>query len=633
LLPSLADQEAWKTRWKWFGYSVDVDGDLACVVAAISGEVYIFERDDGDDDTTGGSWAQMDKLIFEDWIVTECLIAGNTLAVQTLDLQSGIFDNLQLYVYNEDTDKFVFLQSVFPADGAKVLSRDYLIFSTSYTSPPSNRTVYDGVHIYNRQSERDPFTLLQFLNASKYDPMFGARLALDKDVLVVHSNNATIFFSERDGYWEEALVFDAAYLSYQISGRNVMVTGHDKHGNKDASASEDMVHDIFAFSLDDCIQQKMPTQFPSLTMATTPPASAVPCYEINVTVTFHLFPGHTSWDIKKDLGESGSGSSVIIKSYQGAWNDLSETRSWSICLQEGQYKFTIYDSEGNYSVTSGDRVIATGNEFGDSHVTSFPMPYDLAPSTMSSTSHVPPATLSPTVSPTVTCYLTEVSIWPDKYPDETEWSISKVSTINGRNELNVASDNRPITDFVVDGRSYTAVHMRNSAIDTSAAGMLCDCGLGRIQCKCQGQICLIKRGDNFFSDKVQNCEVGGGVAAVIYNNGVETSAAYTLSPYTAVIPAIFITEADGQYLLENGLGQSASIAASSQPLPLAQDTLNVVSMCLPEGRYQFTIIDSGNNGICCGNGDGEYNIATGGKIVVQGKGDFGSNETNLFNIP
>ena len=58
---------------------------------------------------------------------------------------------------------------------------------------------------------------------------------------------------------------------------------------------------------------------------------------------------------------------------------------------------------------------------------------------------------------------------------------------------------------------------------------------------------------------------------------------------------------------------------------LYQDTIT-----LPKADcYKFTIMDAGNNGICCANGTGVYEISSNGVIIKQG-GQFGASETSEF---
>ncbi len=53
-------------------------------------------------------------------------------------------------------------------------------------------------------------------------------------------------------------------------------------------------------------------------------------------------------------------------------------------------------------------------------------------------------------------------------------------------------------------------------------------------------------------------------------------------------------------------------------------------LCLPDGCYDFMILDAGGNGICCQNGQGSYKILDGDGNVLASGGQFGSEESKLF---
>merc|ERR1712232_1185097 len=53
------------------------------------------------------------------------------------------------------------------------------------------------------------------------------------------------------------------------------------------------------------------------------------------------------------------------------------------------------------------------------------------------------------------------------------------------------------------------------------------------------------------------------------------------------------------------------------------------SYCLAEGKYQFAITDSYGDGICCGYGEGKYEIWGDGALLHTG-GDFGQSGSEIF---
>ncbi|MCE9679352.1 S8 family serine peptidase [Shewanella sp. AS1] len=100
-----------------------------------------------------------------------------------------------------------------------------------------------------------------------------------------------------------------------------------------------------------------------------------------------------------------------------------------------------------------------------------------------------------------------------------------------------------------NGQAMDALAMVGSSTG-SATSMLASCGLGTEPCDdAAGKICLIERGEVSFGIKVANCEAGGGVAAIVYNNqpgGVAGDLGGT-SPLVAV----GISQEDGMTLLNN----------------------------------------------------------------------------------
>ncbi|RUO63779.1 S8 family serine peptidase [Pseudidiomarina insulisalsae] len=110
----------------------------------------------------------------------------------------------------------------------------------------------------------------------------------------------------------------------------------------------------------------------------------------------------------------------------------------------------------------------------------------------------------------------------------------------------------------VAGTGYDANGMDGSA-RTEATGSLTDCGIGDQACAgASGAICLIERGTISFAEKVQACEAGGGVGAIVYNNESGPLLG-TLGEYSATIPAVGISDVDGAALLGQ-LGSSTTIS-------------------------------------------------------------------------
>jgi serine protease len=116
------------------------------------------------------------------------------------------------------------------------------------------------------------------------------------------------------------------------------------------------------------------------------------------------------------------------------------------------------------------------------------------------------------------------------------------------------------SSVTIDSKYTIAKDIDNAAAGTGS-GSLVDCGTGN-DAACTGSgdfVCLMERGDATFNVKVQNCVNGGGKAAIIFNN-VPGRVSPTLGEgNSAIIPAVVITQAEGQFLLENKLDFTAVV--------------------------------------------------------------------------
>jgi secreted trypsin-like serine protease len=124
-----------------------------------------------------------------------------------------------------------------------------------------------------------------------------------------------------------------------------------------------------------------------------------------------------------------------------------------------------------------------------------------------------------------------------------------------------------VAALAVDGDEYVTTAFTNTP-GGDVSGELVDCGIGDDTCAdVTDKICLIERGEINFSEKALNCEAGGGLGAVIYNN-VEGMIYGTLGDdFTGTIPVVAVSQADG-VTLKTKLGTTANIevAATSEVL-------------------------------------------------------------------
>lgn len=123
----------------------------------------------------------------------------------------------------------------------------------------------------------------------------------------------------------------------------------------------------------------------------------------------------------------------------------------------------------------------------------------------------------------------------------------------------------------VGSTNYDSSPMTNSS-DGNANAQLANCGLGETTCaSVANKICVIERGNVGFVQKVQSCENGGGLAAIIYNNTTgDFGGTLGENPGTR-IPAVAVTQAVGQALMSR-LGQTAYLSSGASNYGLMSGT-------------------------------------------------------------
>ena len=137
----------------------------------------------------------------------------------------------------------------------------------------------------------------------------------------------------------------------------------------------------------------------------------------------------------------------------------------------------------------------------------------------------------------------------------------------------------------VDGTSYSVASFDRAAV-TTASGSVVFGGLCDSAGNWNGNTVLCERGTISFSDKVANVEAGGGSAAIVYNN-VSGSFLGTLDcngpSFRACsnIPAVSMSQADGQFLAANKIGASATVSTQTTAPADGYEFFNGTSMATP----------------------------------------------------
>lgn len=127
------------------------------------------------------------------------------------------------------------------------------------------------------------------------------------------------------------------------------------------------------------------------------------------------------------------------------------------------------------------------------------------------------------------------------------------------------------------GNSYPVILMQNSVLPTTdtITGEVVDCGSGDRTCNsATGRICLMSRGGSAFAVKVANCQAGGGVAAIIYNNASGEYQGTLGNGSSSRIPAFSSSSETGRQL-------RATNRATIQVLAEGYATVSGTSMACP----------------------------------------------------
>jgi len=253
----------------------------------------------------------------------------------------------------------------------------------------------------------------------------------------------------------------------------------------------------------------------------------------------------------------------------------------------------------------------------------------------------PPPT--PCTGPTM-----KVEVLTDNYPAETGWKLDNLCTGNTVEQVQTGTytegNNQYVKEFCVPSAQY-----KFTITDNYGDGICCGYGSGEYKVTYGDQI--VKEGGQFagseettFGDCTTPSPTPSPIAA-------PSNCGSGLGPYSVKV--------DGETIIKGGdfdsevpeecsvkmftfnlnsdnyptetTWQLKSLCGGSPTLtggPYAHKKVDVETLLL-DGKYEFTIFDSGNNGICCGLGQGSYNITYDGNTEKDG-GEFGASDVTTF---
>ncbi|KRA20878.1 hypothetical protein ASE35_06085 [Lysobacter sp. Root916] len=139
--------------------------------------------------------------------------------------------------------------------------------------------------------------------------------------------------------------------------------------------------------------------------------------------------------------------------------------------------------------------------------------------------------------------------------------------------------------LLVGSSSFAAIPVAGSKQTTASAGWV-NGGLCQTSSSTwRNKIVICQRGTNTFVDKITKAKSGRALGVVIYNNvaGELRIGMYDANgnPVTTTLPAVGISQADGQTIVANLAGQTATVDATPSVSNTAYQTMSGTSMATP----------------------------------------------------
>ena len=132
----------------------------------------------------------------------------------------------------------------------------------------------------------------------------------------------------------------------------------------------------------------------------------------------------------------------------------------------------------------------------------------------------------------------------------------------------------------VSGTGYIASAIEGTVVG-STSNALVDGGLCTSAGSWAGKVVLCERGTISFVDKVNNATAGGATGVIIYNNAPGGFTGTLGTGVTSTIPAVSLSQEDGQYLRGNALGQSGFVSTLCETNANGYAYLDGTSMATP----------------------------------------------------
>jgi hypothetical protein len=347
---------------------------------------------------------------------------------------------------------------------------------------------------------------------------------------------------------------------------------------------------------------------------------------VSLIINFDFLPSEVSWDISDGAGNIVANGGPYDQSY------ANDQTTESICLPDGCYNLTMYDSGGNglccrfgfgsYQLIADDTgaTLASGGVYGASETTNFCLG-TVVPTCNDGIQNGSETGVDcggpdcPPCAPLPTCN--------DGIQNGSETGVDC-----GGPDCPPCAPLPTCNDGIQNG-SETGVDCGGPDCPPCAPLPTCNDGIqngSETGVDCGGPDCPPCAPLPTCNDGIQNgsetgVDCGGPDCPACQGGGCTFELFLTI--YFDNLPeetSWEITNDAGQVLYTGGPYTDES----------PNSNINVSDLCVDAGCYTFTIFDSGGNGICCQNGFGKYRLISSSGMTLASGGIFGTSDSTPF---
>lgn len=216
-----------------------------------------------------------------------------------------------------------------------------------------------------------------------------------------------------------------------------------------------------------------------------------------------------------------------------------------------------------------------------------------------------------------TCTTTEINLTTDNYGTETSWNITNSSGTEVASGNGYSSNQAVTENLCLEADNYTF-----TINDSYGDGICCSYGNGSYSVVVNGGV-EVASGDQFTSSESTDFTVADDTGGSTGGGSTGGSCAatpgvlsLTTDNYGSETTWSIVTSSGTEVASGNGYGNNQDYSEN---------------VCLDDGGYTFTILDSYGDGICCSHGNGSYSLSIDGTVVASGA-NFTNSEATGFTV-